>query len=291
MRFNIVFLGVIVCSSALFSSEPSVFGAGDLNNPNPYGLTHEEKLILDNKKEIEGIAQKNSLQSAKVETVSERLDGMQAIIEGLGQNVHEQGLALQKMGDANQTGSWDELNARSNANKENIVKLKTLLDELSKVVDEINTQYVTKEEFSALIKQLKVSPVFVAKSETKPTKMDGASVEKKAKALFAEKKYADAQAMYELMVEQKYKVPEGKFWIGESLFEQKNYKEAMGYYKESAANSNKASYMPTLLLHAGISKEKMGESDNAKAFYKTTISKYPSSGAAAEAQKYLDKLQ
>ncbi len=76
------FVAIFFLSSLLSASEPSVFGAGDLNNPNPYGLTHEEKLIQENKKEIEGIAHKNNLQNAKVESVTERLDGMQAIVEG-----------------------------------------------------------------------------------------------------------------------------------------------------------------------------------------------------------------
>lgn len=68
-----------------------------MNNPNPYGLTHEEKLIQENKKEIEGIAHKNNLQSAKVESVSERLDGMQGIIEGLSQSLNEQKIAIAKL--------------------------------------------------------------------------------------------------------------------------------------------------------------------------------------------------
>jgi hypothetical protein len=47
--------------------------------------------------------------------------------------------------------------------------------------------------------------------------------------------------------------------IGETLFERNAYKEAIGYYKESASRNEKALYMPTLLLHSGISMEKTGE--------------------------------
>lgn len=36
----------------LSAAEPSAFGAGDLSNENPYGLTSNEKVILDTKKEI-----------------------------------------------------------------------------------------------------------------------------------------------------------------------------------------------------------------------------------------------
>ena len=149
-------------SISLFASEPSVFGAGDLNSPNPYGLTHEEKLILENKKEIQTVIQKNSAQNAKVETVSERLDGMQGILEGLGQRSNEQGLILQKLqektlSESNSTSGIDDLSKQVVANTENIAQFKTLLEELSHVVDEINNNYVSKEQFAALIKQLKVN--------------------------------------------------------------------------------------------------------------------------------------
>ena len=152
---------ILFLSSLLSASEPSVFGAGDLNNPNPYGLTYEEKLIQQNKKEIEGIAQKNNLQNAKVESVTEQLDGMKGIIEGLTQSVNEHRIALQKidesMMDQNRSLSMDELIKQSSTNSDNITQLKSLLEELSRTVDGINESYVTKEEFSALIKQLKVT--------------------------------------------------------------------------------------------------------------------------------------
>lgn len=291
MRSLIVFT---LLASFLFASEPSVFGAGDLTNPNPYGLTNEEKLILDNKKEIQGIAHKNNLQNAKVESVSERLDGMQAIIEGLGQSVNDQRIALQKMkesveSDQNSSVVLDALTKRSDANSENITQLKGLVEELSKTVDGINASYVTKEEFSALIKQLKMTLPVSALSTSK--KMDDATLEKEAKKLFEQKKYDEAQNYFEMMIQKKYKAPEANFWIAEIFFERKKYKEAVRYYKQSASANEKASYMPTLLLHTGISMEKNGDTTNAKAFYGATISKFAGSGAAEEAKERVSKLK
>jgi len=283
---------VSLLSSLLCASEPSVFGAGDLNNPNPYGLTHEEKLIQENKKEIQGIAHKNNLQNAKVESVTERLDGMQAIVEGLSQSVNEHKMSLQKMNesmsDQNRSKSIDELMKQSSANSDNITQLKTLLEELSRTVDGINASYVTKEEFSSLVKQLKISlpaPVVT------PKKMDNASTEKEAKKLFEQQKYSEAQVYFEMMVQKKYKTAEANFWLGEIFFEQKKYKEAVSYYKQSASENEKASTMPTLLLHTGISMEKNGDIANAKAFYSATVSRFAGSGAAEEAAKKLSKLK
>jgi len=287
------FVVISLLSSLLCASEPSVFGAGDLNNPNPYGLTHEEKLIQENKKEIQGIAYKNNLQSAKVESVTERLDGMQAIVEGLGQSVNEHKMALQKINDSmldqNKSKSMDELIKQNSIDSDNITQLKALLEELSRTVDGINASYVTKEEFSALVKQLKVSlPV---SSVVVPKKMDNVTIEKEAKKLFEQKKYPEAQGYFEMMVQKKYKSAEANFWLGETYFEQKKYKEAISYYKQSASENEKASTMPTLLLHTGMSMEKNGDIANAKAFYSATLSRFAGTGAAEEAEKKLSKLK
>lgn len=282
-----------LASSLVFASEPSVFGAGNLNSPDPYGLTSEEKLILENKKEIQSVVQKNNLQSAKVETVTERLDGLQDVVEGLGQLVNEHKVALSKIAessasDGNLSLAVGELQKQSTANIENIAQLKTLLEELSRVVDSVNASYVTKEDFSQLMKQLKMKlPV---KTEAN-VKMDPIAIEKKAKELFDQQKYAEAQSYYETLIQKKHKAHEANFWIGEGYFQRKEYKSAIAYYKESASLNDKAAYMPTLLLHTGNSMEENGDLINAKAFYKATVGKYSGSGAANEAQNRLSKLK
>jgi len=292
MRLLVIFPLLLTITAS--ATEPSVFGAGDLNSPNPYGLTHEEKLILENKKELQNVIQKNNMQNAKVETVTERLDGMQGILEGLGQRSNEQSMILQKLQeklttDSNGSVSLDDLSKQVNANTENIAQFKALLEELSHAVDEINMNYVSKEQFAVLIKQLKVSvPERPAASSAK---MSNADIEKEANKLFSQKKYDDAQSYFEQMIQKKYKVSDAYFMIGETQFERKKYKEAVLSYKESASRNEKALYMPTLLLHSGISMEKTGDTATAKAFYQATISKYGGSGASKEAQERLSKLK
>lgn len=290
MRFLVAFS--LLCT-LIFASEPSVFGAGNLNSPDPYGLTSEEKLILENKKEIQAVAQKNNLQSAKVENAAERLDGMQAIIEGLGQSVNEQKNALQKIEEStkvedNVSSSINDLRQQLTVNTENITQLKSLLEELSHIVESVNASYVSKEEFSLLMKQLKIS---VPLKTELSSKVDTGTLEKKAKELFDQQKYAEAQTYYEALIQKKVKVSESNFWIGESYFQRKEYKKAIAYYKESASLNDKAAHMPTLLLHTGNAMEKNGDVVSAKAFYKATVSKYSGSGAANEAQDRLSKLK
>ncbi|MGD9716106.1 tetratricopeptide repeat protein [Sulfuricurvum sp. IAE1] len=288
MRTSVAFLTLF--SLSLSASEPSVFGAGNLNAPNPYGLTNEEKLILENKKEIQTVLQKHNVQNAKVETVTERLDGLQTIVEGLAQATNEHRQKLQRLGDDNASQSVSELKKQVDANTENIAQFKSLLEELSLVVDGINADYVTKEQFAQLISQLKLKPIAAKNGET-PAKMSATAIEKEAFRLFGEKKYAEAQSMFEQMVQKKHKTAEAHYMIGECLYERKAYKEAVASYKESASRNEKALYMPTLLLHSGISMEKTGDHAMAKAFYQATISKYAGSGAAREAQERISKLK
>lgn len=288
---SLLTLSVILSLNA-FASEPSVFGAGDLNNPNPYGLTNEEKLILENKKEIQTVLQKSNAQHAKVETVTERLDGLQTIVEGLLQSSNEQKIALQKLqsdSEDNASGSIDEMKKQVDANAQNIEQFKSLLEELSHVVDEINANYVTKEQFAALIKQLKVN--VPAPAAAKPASMDKAAIEKEANRLFKQKKYVEAQSFFEQMVQKKHNVAEAYYMIGETYFERNSFKEAVYYYKESASRNEKAGYMPSLLLHSGISMEKTGDNATAKAFYQATVSKFAGTGAAKEAAERLSKLK
>ncbi len=293
MRAAIAFVALF--SFYASASEPSVFGAGDLNNPNPYGLTNEEKLILENKKEIQQVMQKHNAQNAKVETVAERLDGMQTLLEGITQTTNEHAMVLQRLNEGasegNTTQGIEELRKQVEANTENIAQFKALLAELSHVVDTINGDYVGKEQFAALIKQLKVTVPASSPSRVSATSMDGPALEKEANRLFSQQKYAEAQGYFEQMIQKKHKVAEAYYMIGETYFERKGFKSAVANYKESAARNEKAFYMPTLLLHSGISMEKAGDGAAASAFYQATISKYPGSGAAKEAQERLSKLK
>lgn len=294
MRSFLIFS--LLLSVIASAAEPSAFGAGDLNAPSPYGLTHEEKLILENKKELQNVIQKNNAQNAKVETVAERLDGMQGIIEGLSQKSNENTLALKNLSEkyaveSNASLTMEQLGKQVTANTENIAQFKTLLEELSHVVDGINANYVTKEQFAALIKQLKVNVPAASAVSTPSEKMDNTLIEQQANKLFSQKKYSEAQPYFEKMVQKKYKASEALFMIGETLFERQSYKEAISYYKDSASRNEKALYMPTLLVHSGMSMEKIGDVAAAKAFYQATVSKYSGSGAAKEANERLSKLK
>ncbi len=299
-------LFILFISSILSASEPSVFGAGNLDSENPYGLTETEKHILSNKKVLENIEKKTFSQSSRVETIQERLDGIETIIEGISEKSQANKIQLNKIKSANELSKTEtlqrekELFEKISENEQNIQQLKTVLTEFSTMIDTINANYVSKDEFNAVIKDINsfkssVSKSFKSISSKKSTDtyegMSKAEVAKKAKKLYDEKFYTKSIKYYTFLIEHNYKPARAHYMIGEMWYYRKEYKKAISYFKESARIYDKASYMPTLLLHSAVAMEKTGDIKNAKAFLSALISSYPDSKLAQKAEVRLAKLK
>ena len=290
----------------LQSAEPSAFGAGNLNNPKPYGLTTNEKVILQNKKNLHKVEVKSNNQANEVDSLRERLDGLQSIIESLSRKSHNNKINLKKLNDKNsqELESSDEYEKRlsdvSQTNSENIVKIDTVIAELSTLVDTINAQYITKDEFNALVKDVNKFKSLMAKelkgssskksSATKLEKMSKSDIATQAQKFFNKKYYTDSIKYYNYLIEKNYKPAYAHYMIGEMNYRRKNYSNAISYFKKSVSLYSKAKYMPELMLHTAISMNKTGDKKNAKAFYNGIISKYPDSKESNEARKYLNLM-
>jgi len=283
----------------LLSAEPSAFGAGDLNNPKPYGLTSNEKVILETKQKLHTIAVKSNNQANEVDSLRERLDGLQSIIESLSRKAHNNKINLQKLQEQNSLKSQnsDEYEKRLSDvvqnNTDSIEKTKLIVTEMSTLVDQINKDYVTKAEFNSLVRDVNKFKELMAKElkhgtpSTATSKKSSADLYNEAKKLFDKKYYTKAIENYELLIKRNYKPAYAHYMIGEMNYRRKNYANALSYFKKSTALYSKASYMPTLMLHSAISMDKTGDRKHAKAFYKAIVSKYPQSKEAKEAKKHL----
>lgn len=292
----------------LYSAEPSAFGAGDLSNPNPYGLTSSEEVVLETKKKLESVVVKSNNQANRVDSLRERIDGLQSVIEGLSLKTYEIRKDLQTLSDTNQkqAANNDEmgirLNELSNANAQNIEQLKLVVSELSSVVDTINTSYVSKDDFNALVNDINKFKDIVAKEfktkqkQTKANKegfegMTTADVYNKAKDLFDKKMYTDAIKHYTYLIEKNYKPAYAHYMVGVIHYKRKHYGDAIAYFKKSSTLYSKASYMPELMLYTAISMDKTGNKTNAKLFYNGVVQKFPDSSEAKEAKKQLGLMQ
>jgi len=91
------------------------------------------------------------------------------------------------------------------------------------------------------------------------------------------------------LIKKNYKPAYAHYMIGDMNYKRKNYSNAISYYKKSSSLYSKASYMPTLMLHTGISMSKTGDNAHANAFFKAIVSKFPSSTEAQKAREYIQQ--
>jgi TolA-binding protein len=290
---------------SLYSSEPSAFGAGDLDSPSPYGLTKSEKVILENKKKLDGLSQKTSSVDNKIDSLRERVDGFQTIVETVSKTTNQNTLdintLLQNSKDNSiaQSERNQKIDTLIKSNSDNIEKLRLLITDMSAVVDTINKNYVSKEEFNNLVKDINDLKSLLGtqlKTPSKPIHVNSDSmtttqIYSKAESYYKAKEYDKAKEYYDSLISKNYKVAYANFMAGEVSYKTKNYSDAISYYKESGMRNEKASYMPSLMLHAAISMQKTKDVSTAKQFLSALIDNYPNSSEAKEAKKILSGLK
>jgi TolA-binding protein len=293
-------LSALILPLSLFA-EKSAFGAGDLDNPSPYGLTKTEKRIIEQKEkitDIEGTVRKNR---NRIGSIEESVSGMKSIVEGLNEKSQNDKQELQGL--KNDINEMKDSSAQMNQKiddlvtsyDEDIKKLKTVMGELSSLIDRINSTYVSKEEYNVLAKEINSFKLEVSKQLKNIGKVSSnafdnksnAELDKDAEELFRKKKYADAIDAFEYLIEKHYKPARAHYYIGESYFQLNEYKNAIAYFKESAELYSKADYMPNLMLHTAISFQKSKDEEHARQFFQVLVAKYPDSSEAAKAKKLL----
>ncbi len=297
----------LLFSLSLFANEPSAFEAGNLDSPNPYGLTTSEKYILQNKKEIDRLKKESIVYFSKIQELEEKVEGLRSIVEGVDKNLNDLRLKFEKLLKdkessknelQNEIKSLNEdLNKTVTLQKENFEQIKSVLKELTSLIDNINNSYVSKEEFKKEMEGIysyidkKITSIKKLQQKKSLMSKSGAYVFKEAKRLFREKKYDLAKEYFEVSIKKHYKPATSSYYIGEICFYQKRYDCAVRYYKKSASLYSKSSFMPTLMLHTAVSLEKLGEKKQAKIFYENLIKKFPKTKAAKIAKNNLKKLR
>ncbi len=294
-----------IFSINLFSAEPSAFGAGDLDNPEPYGLSKSEKIVLENKNEIKDVLNRTKKQTYQIDSLRERVDGIQSIVENLTRNSHQNKIDLGHLEDkiVQDLNNSNEYEKRvSKILEENVKKIDDIslkLEHLSKLVNNIELTFITKDEFNGLVSDFNNFKK-ILKSELKTQDVKKVSqkknrtnweISKDAEANFEKKHYTDAIRDYEYLIKQNFKPAYSHYMIGEMKFRRKDYAEAIAYFKKSAELYSKAKYMPSLMLHTAMAMEATGDSKNAKAFYNAIASSYPDTKEATVALKNLESMK
>jgi TolA-binding protein len=295
MKYSTIISAFIVTVPlSLFATEPSAFGAGDLNSPEPYGLTPNEEVILKTKKELKKIEHKSNSQASQLDSLRERIDGLQSIIESLSRKAHNNKVNLEKL--QQDKGAASEYEARLASSIEKSVQD---IEVLKVSLKELQENYVSKDEYNRLVKEFNKFKTLVAKelkssgikhTKTGSTKLTNAKLYELAKKNFDKKYYTKSIEYFEELIKRNYKPAYAHYMIGEMNYRRKNYARALTYFKKSTALYSKASYMPTLMLHSANAMSKTGDKVHAKKFYEAIVVKYPDSKEAKEAKRFLEQL-
>lgn len=247
------------------------------------------------KKEMQNLKGKAETQSDKIFELQNRIkiletsvDGIKSIYEGQSKNINNltnkmntldsidgENLAKLKEQVANNTQNIQTLTDGLKALSDSIAQIKGLLGEIQQVESD-----KLKEAQKANIAK---------KTEFKKDKTRKADIFKEARRLTYSKKFDEAIARYNWLIEIDYKKAESHYMLGNIAYEQNKYNDAIYHYKESAILDDKAKYMPRLLLNCANSLRVLGRSDDAKNFYNSLITRFPNSAEAKDAKNQIKK--
>ena len=283
-------------------AEVDPFKAGDLNSPSPYGLTSAEKAILKNKKDIEKstiliqdlqddlkklkskIAKKFIGYDDKISDLQSKYAAFNTLLNEISSTKLKIDELNKKLKDINLTALNNKIKTLEKENqllkKEN-EKLKKAFEEFVKIQNQ-NVKTLNRS-IKDLLKELKE-----LKSK-KPLNVKEAM--KKAKEYFGANQLDKAKELFLYTLNNKHYPATSSYYLGEIAFKQKNYKEAISYYKKSITlHPKKTSFTPQLLYHTGISFLKLNQKEKAKLTFKKLINDFSNSKFAKLAKKELEKL-
>ena len=239
-----------------------------------------KQVIIQNRKTITALKR-------RVNDLEERVSGLISLVEGLNETIAEMKMA------ENLTRNRTNKNAPDNTQ---------LLKELGLMIDNINANYVSKDDLKQALQGKKIpSSTHNSRKEVSggSTSSDNVSLEGKSTAkiysegvrLFVKQRYDEAEKRFVITDKKGYKPAASKYYLGEIAYYTKKYEDAIFFYKKSVSLYDQASYIDVLLLHTAISLEKTGDKAQAKTFYKNIIDNYPDKKSAKIAKEKLKKLK
>jgi TolA-binding protein len=292
-KFIILFLFISVSLA-----ETSAFEAGNLDSPNPYGLTEDEKHILQNKEDIKNLKelvlsqtklikkQQTELNKLKVkllnskmklDLLSQKMAGVETLLPAFEINIAEV-KKLKK--EFNQT-KIETLNLKEIVKANQIVeqnntqKIIQLVEILAKNLDKLENKFNSfknkKDNFKSLTKY---------------------SMFDKAIKYFRKGSFTKAKEIFSYLYEQNYKPATTLFYLGEIEYKRGRFKKALSFYKNSIQKYPKNTFFTAeLLYHTGYSLQKIGQKEAAKKSYLKIIHDFPDSIFVKYAKKRIESLE
>jgi|GEM_PF-106803 len=284
--------------SALLASEISVFDAGNINTDTPYGLTENEKVLFEQRQQIQKLSRELAQMRSQYEQLDSQMQGVRSVLDGTASKVGQsdaQARTLERRVEAldgNLSALRQEINRlRQYAQQTRTVqetnneRVRTVLGEISLLIDSINSSYAPKSQVDKLAQRVEElespnrSQTSFIDSSALESK-EGAVLIKEALEHFEAGRLDESRIRYEILVTKNYMPARSNYYLGEIAYKQEQWRTAIKHYKISIDLYDKADYIPRLLYHTAISFDKIGEPSNANRFYNALKTNYPDSKEA-----------
>ncbi len=243
-----------------------------------YGLSESEKSIMENRAlalENQKTLRRHRL---KFEQMQEGLDGLRSVVDSLGDKIGQTSQRLSSQVDNDEIRSLQaQIDEMKESNEEKYRQIDAMLKRLTQMIGGLSSS--SSSSFDENTQEVVDKPSHKVLSNSDRFK--------RAVKLYRSKQFDKAKSDFEILADKNYKPAKMNYYLGEVAYYTKQYSDAIVYYKKSVGYYDRASYMPTLLLHTALSFEKLGDNDNASKFFDTIISTYPDSEQAKIAQRHL----
>ncbi len=287
----------------LLFAEVDPFKAGDLNSPNPYGLTSQEKAIYKNKSNIKKntylikrlevslknfrsqMAQKFVEYDQGISDLSNKLSSFNTILN----EIDTTKISVEKIKKELKDNNLTNLNRRISVLEDKIVFIQKQQESIKKSFQEFTK--ISNNNFQNL--QNSMQTILEQLKKINPSKITLSSKQafKKAQAYYFGGNLNKAKEYFTYSLQKKYMPSTSSYYLGEIAYKKGRYKEALGFYKKSVMYyPKKTSFTTRLLYHTGIAFKKIGQPKKAKMTFQKLIHDYPKSKYANPAKKELAKL-
>jgi TolA-binding protein len=295
MMKKVIFLSLF---TGFLFAETSAFEAGNLDSPNPYGLTQDEKHILQNREDIKNLKelvvsqtkllkkQQTEINRLKLKLLNYKmtldlLKQKMAGVETLLPQFEKNGVDLEKLKkEFNQTQmatlNLEEVvkanQLREQNNTQRIINLiETLAQNLDKLENKFNSFKNKKDDFKSLSKYKMFD---------------------KAISYFRKSEFSKAKEIFSYLYEKNYKPATTLFYLGEIEYKRGHFKNALAFYKNSIQKYPKNTFFTAeLLYHTGYSLQKIGQKEAAKKSYLKIVNDFPDSIFVKYAKKRIESLE
>jgi TolA-binding protein len=268
-------VSLIFFVSILSAEEPSLLGSE---------LTQSDTAILENRQAV--IKNKRAIQSQSIiiEELQESVEGIRSVVDSINSKVGRTGEKISKLNAASAQISEDDLAAirteiddLRSENEQKFKEINQALQKLTSMIATINDVPITTD-----VKKKKKSVM----RDTIPR--SNKELVQSAIKHFRAQEYSKAYTQFKELAEKSYLPAKTNFYLGEISYYTQKYEDAIVYFKKSAGYYDRATYMPTLLLHTALSFNKIGDDASAQKFFDALLNTYPDSNQAKSAHKYMD---